>query len=288
VRHAHQAIRQGDLDYGRQLLKTTTSYCIACHTRHDQGPELPTFTLDPRVETLRPIERAELFAATLQFDKALAEYRAILSGDARAHWLDWQQALRHALAITVRVKRSAELAGKIVELVLAQPSVPAFMKGNAASWAESIARWKSEPKRGSSTDEELQAEMERLLDEAQRSQRYPADRAADILYLRASAAAHELLRRAPDDVAAVGAIRVLGMAYDVLSDPPLWPMHEIYYEACVRKQPHTPIAEECYRRYEEAIYFGYSGSGGTFIPEDVSATLKELKELARLGARSTP
>jgi len=37
---------------------------------------------------------------------------------------------------------------------------------------------------------------------------------------------------------------------------------------------------DCYRRYEQSIFFGYTGSAGTGLPEDVRNKLKELKNLA--------
>jgi hypothetical protein len=57
-------------------------------------------------------------------------------------------------------------------------------------------------------------------------------------------------------------------------------LHEFYYEACVRKAPKKPIAQSCYSRYEESIYAEYSGSGGTFLPDDVQAKLTELRAIA--------
>jgi hypothetical protein len=285
LRHALQALEHGDVDYGKQLLGMTASHCIACHTRHERGPDLQDFELDPRVEALSRIERAELFAATRRFDRALEVYRAILAGDAAAHWLDWERALHDALTIAIRVKQSPDLAAGIVRLVLAQPAAPLFMKQNAQRWSESISRWKTEPAPARATERELQLEMRRLIDEARASQKYPADRGADILFLRASAAAHNLLQRSLEGEQAAEAIHVLGIAYDVLNDPPLWPMHEIYYEACIRQAPHTPIAGDCFRRYEETVYVGYSGSGGTFIPEDVRATLVQLRRLAAPDSR---
>jgi len=58
------------------------------------------------------------------------------------------------------------------------------------------------------------------------------------------------------------------------------PWHEVYYETCVRQKPHTSLAKSCYAAYESSIHFGYSGSGGFTLPEDVQASLNELKALA--------
>ena len=57
-------------------------------------------------------------------------------------------------------------------------------------------------------------------------------------------------------------------------------LHELYYEACVRRAPHTTTSAECFRRFEESIYFGYSGSGGVSLPDDVRKNLAELRDLS--------
>jgi mono/diheme cytochrome c family protein len=279
IDHALQALRRGDPEYGKYALRRTTSYCIACHTR-GEGPELPALPTGPRVAKLSPIERAELYAATRQFDRALDLYREVLAGDAAASWLDWERAMHHALAIAVRVKRSPEVTGDIVRIVLAQPAAPEITRRAARSWARSVRSWQAEEPADLATGRQLEAELERLLDEAERVQAYPADRAADVLYLRASEIAHRLLERSPGARQTALAVRALGLAHDVMNEPALWPMHEVYYEACIRSSPHTPIAEECYGRYEQAVYAGYSGSGGTFLPDDVREELAQLKRLA--------
>jgi hypothetical protein len=57
----------------------------------------------------------------------------------------------------------------------------------------------------------------------------------------------------------------------------------MYYETCIRRAPHTGISEKCFQRYEANVYFGYTGSGGTSIPEDIAAVMKELKDLSKPG-----
>jgi hypothetical protein len=57
-------------------------------------------------------------------------------------------------------------------------------------------------------------------------------------------------------------------------------MHELYYEACVRELPHSSLAKRCYERYEQSVYVGYTGSGGTNIPDELQVILSELKKLA--------
>jgi hypothetical protein len=179
----------------------------------------------------------------------------------------------------VRVRKDPSAGGKLVAMVIAEPSAPVFLKARAVRWRDSIEKWKAEPPVRTMNGEQTWAKTKRLLREASEMQNYPADHSADVLFLRVSAAAHDTLSLAPDGPHAAEALHAAGVAYEALGEPALWPLHEIYFEACVRQAPHTAIAAICYKRYEESVYFGYSGSGGMSIPPDVERTLRELRAL---------
>jgi hypothetical protein len=71
-----------------------------------------------------------------------------------------------------------------------------------------------------------------------------------------------------------------GLCYDVLKTYQLGELHEIYFESCIRSAPHSSLAQTCYRRYEQSIYDGFTGSAGTDIPDDIEDKLQTLEALA--------
>src|SRR6185437_5128722 len=129
-------------------------------------------------------------------------------------------------------------------------------------------------------EEDWYGEAQRLYQAALTATKYYHDRSSDILYLRFSLAAHELLTRFPNGKHTGDALLLAGTAYELLDDWLISPLPGLYFEACVRKMPHSEIAHQCYVRLEEGIYFGYTGSAGTDVPEDVRKTLRELRRLA--------
>jgi len=160
------------------------------------------------------------------------------------------------------------------------PSLPEFERANLLKWQQAIAAWKKEPVIKVNSQAGYAAEMKRLLREAGRAQLYPSDHSAEIQYLRASAAAHDVLRVGGDAKLNAQALRAAGAAYEVLANPTFWPIHELYYEACIRQVPHTDLALECYSKFEESVYFGYTGSAGTQVPPQIAQRLTDLKTLA--------
>ncbi len=280
--HAYKTLKWGHRAYARGVLKSMTGYCIACHTRNGSGPSFQSASLSPAIRSLKTLERADYFASTRQFDQALESYGKIVadpSGPENRHF-DWERAIRSSLAIAVRVKKDPDRALEIVNRVLAAPKAAYFLKEEASAWKKSLLAWKEEGAAKPQTEEGYYAQAVKLIAEAKSAQKYPADRSADMLYLRASSAVHDLLSFAPQGVHATDALFLAGLCYEVLNDLNLWDQHEFYYLACILKSPRTEISQQCFKHYEQSIYLGYTGSGGTHLPKEIRERLKELEQLS--------
>lgn len=282
VKHAYRAIKAGHVEYAKGVLRHATGFCISCHTRNDQGPEFPTLELSPKVASLSQVEKAELLAALRRFDQALDEFEKVVGNAklAKERPIEWGKAVQRAFMISTRVKRDPERTLAIANKVLGLQEIPAFYREYVSTWKQSAEEWKKSGEKKIESESALYKEASRLMEEARQKQAWPLDRSADILYLRASATVHDLLARFPKGEYSGKALLLAGNAYEVLEDRLASPLPEMYYEACIRQSPHSALGEECYLRLEQNVHFGYTGSGGVFIPEDAVKVLEELKTIA--------
>ncbi len=281
---AYKTLKWGHRVYARESLKSMSNYCLACHTRNSQGPSFQSINApSAALAQLQPYEKANFLAATRQFDQALTEYEKIIAEPASLERrpFQWERAMRSALAIAVRVKKDPARALSIVEKVLGAPQAAFYLKEQATQWKSSIEAWKKEPTARPQTEEGFYAQAVKLIGEAQALQQYPADRSADILYLRASSVVHDLLGFAPKGTRVSDALYLAGLSYEVMRDLNLWDQHEYYYLACILNSPHSEKARQCYRHYEQSVYLGYTGSGGMNLPAEVKRKLNELELLSR-------
>ena len=285
VDRAYLEIKRGNWNYGRTVLKAVTGYCIACHTRNSWGPNVVgTGGLEPDfIKSLNPMGKGTFYAATRQFDRALEEFEKIISDHhfQKSYSLDWERAVRQSLTIAVRVKQDPARALSIADRVVSNLNVPYYLREEAEKWKKSLKEWQSESSRDFQTEEGAFAEVKRLMALARSFQEFPADRSADMLYLRASSVIHFLLRKFPTGKYVGEAYYLLGYSYEALRDMEIWNLHELYYSACIHQSPHTELAKSCYKSYEASVYAGYSGSGGMFVPDEIKQELGELEKLAR-------
>jgi hypothetical protein len=223
----------------------------------------------------------EFYAATRQFDRALEHFTKLISGGtaaAIAPW-DWQRSVEQAMAIAIRVKRDPSSAEGIIQSAMASNLGPKSFHQDLQQWKTSVADWKQEKSKTDSsswTESKLYSTGKSLIEKAQKVQKYPLDRSADVLFLRGSSYLHDLLERFPKSAHLAQAMMYLGQAYEVLDPRPTDYLHKAFYEACIRKAQHTPVAMNCYRRYEQSTFFGFSGSSGTHLPQDIRDKLIEL------------
>ncbi len=286
TKRAYRAIKNGHVEYGKGILRASTGYCIACHSRNASGPDFPTITLSPNAESLSRFERAQLLAATRQFDGAIDLLAGLAKdeGYAKERPLEWNRAVKQAMTLAVRVKEDPDRALAILE-ESGKVNPIQFVRQDAESWKRSLNEWKKEKGKPANTEAALHRKAKQLMDQAKTIQAFPVDRSADVLYLRATALLHEQLRVAPKGKLAPEALFLLGKSYEVLGDLQSEPWHELFYESCITQRPHSPLARSCYDAYESSIHFGYSGSGGFSVPEDVQAMLNELRTLAAAPAK---
>ena len=132
---------------------------------------------------LEPTEKADLYVATRQYDRALDILTEALDQpvDFYKNPYEHERALRKYLAITIRVKKDPAAAIHTIDKFLKHQDLPYYLARNAQSWRKSLQDWLDESK----TKQPSLAQAQRLIEKARRLQSTPNERAGDIEYLRA-------------------------------------------------------------------------------------------------------
>jgi hypothetical protein len=271
---------RGQTEFARSQLLTATSFCAACHTRIWVDKDFED--VERQVKTLRVSdrERADLYAATRQFDSALALYERVLRGKVQGEegYYAWTHAARSALRITVRVKNSPDALAKLIASLEARTDLPSDLRDYVAGWRSDLTEWQAEKTDASKlSPPELVKKARELIGHVDGKFDYELP---DIPQLRATQYLHEALSRDANGKHRAEALFLLGLAYSGPQDPLLWELDGLYFEACVRENPRTEIARRCFKRLQNELYLGYSGSAGTNLPSDELERLAALRKIA--------
>jgi tetratricopeptide (TPR) repeat protein len=292
VADMNEAVRQLDLGnrrFARQLLRNSTSYCIACHTRTDEGRKNLNLSMTSDVSALRALDRAEYHMALRDFDAALGDFERVLnSPDSQIESPQaMEQAAEKTLAVTVRVKQDPVASRKVIDKIINSTWAPVYLKLNATAWRTAIDEWSKEKPVANRTPSQQLLRAKNLLARGWRfSSSSPQSRAGLVYFLRASSILHDLLGNPSKNPAYGEGLYYAGLAAESLRDINLWTLQDAYYEACIRKQPYTTMAKKCYLRLEALQLSAYADADGAYVPAHVKDHLRELRGLAEKGEGS--
>ncbi len=274
---------EGDRETVAMRVRTLVSLCVTCHARERAAADFDDVRRAVDSLSLSPFERAQYLAATRQFDAAVAAYRALLAAQPKSEreLLEYSRALRDALALEVRVKDDAKAAAALLDEVEKRKELPPFLLRSVGAWKRDVAAWQKEKFDASkATPEALFKKAQALLEKADGKRTLLADDSTDVVYLRASGYLNLALALNPKLAARGEALYLLGLCAAALKSPLLWDVDLLYFEACVRENPRTRLAQKCFQQLSERVYFGFTGSAGTNIPEDEAERLAALRKLA--------
>lgn len=260
-------------------LLRTTAYCIGCHTRAAGG--VASIEIDPDFGKgqFSSLDKAEFYAATRQFPKAIEQYEAVLNDPwfGRKYPHRWERAAKKMLAITVRVEQKPRLALELLAKIRDSQAAPESLKRDTEIWRGAVKSWLEEAPAAM----DLEA-VKRLYQKGDdRTLKTGSKDAGLIEFLRGSAATHDLLQN--KDAADYGEILFFaGLTSERLAGFNLGTLHDIYYEACIRRQPHSELAKRCYDRFRaQLLASGITDFDALEYPDDVIERMDELNRLAR-------
>jgi len=272
---AKQRFDEGKSGYALWRLKSASSHCVSCHTRHEVPMEFSDDSV--RLGLLSPIERGEFFLATRQFQRAKETFKqAVLDPEGEPIRMS---ALRNWLLVFTRVQPNPNAALTELTHMLAKTTMRSYDREEIQSWIVSLRRWKGE---GKKFDIPVLKRAENLIRQAVGGGDPISARIGTVELLRATAMLHTLLEG--NEVLGEGdrgyALYLLGLCYSELPSFFVVELPEMFLEQSVREVPSSETAQKAFAKYREVVTLGFTGSGGTRIPDDVLLKFKELHDIA--------
>ena len=298
--HGAAMLKAGHRAYARNILRGVSASCVACHSRMPGlefgAPSAPTAASVELMKTLPSEEKLQYLSATRRFDEAVQEAEELLKNKSlRAKDpIAWEKSVRQGIALLVRVKENPELAMGWLERLLTDPDTPEFLRIDARAWMRSLKQWKQEtsqqltPKKSTETEASLWKKIDSLQKKARAEQAYPADRSADMDWMRVASLLTRFFREYPSSPRIADALLLQGTTEEALRSNEAWGLSESFYTACIRVSPHSETARKCYRSLEEKVLLGWTGSAGVDVPEDVEMRLGELRSLSAPEKNAPP
>ncbi|MEQ1878498.1 MAG: hypothetical protein ABL958_17790 [Bdellovibrionia bacterium] len=241
---AIQLMEQGKWAQGKRQMLGATRNCIACHSLRP-GPSRLSFKVD--LSGLKPLQQADYYAATRQFEQAIINYEKALTDEkwAAANEEKWNQAFQRLLALTVRVRNSPSLSMELISRFFDSKTYPQGLKPVAWTWRAHTKEWRIEK----SVKGDLLKKASELIAKADELQAKTQDPVGLILYLRASGMLHTFLISSGNSQNQE-ALYLAGKSAEGLLHLNFWTYPEDYYRACTAIDRATSWKKACEERLQ--------------------------------------
>ncbi len=271
----------GSKQFARYMLQSSFQMCISCHTRDKSGVEL---FLNSEIKDNNSMEYGEFLLATRQFTKArnLFERKVADYPGNSLSPVDLRNSLMSLAVLYARVQPDPKRAGKVFGEFVKRRDVPRYLKSDLRAWIADFRNWQKvgvEPKKNAS-QKELLSMAKNLLRSDDLSLVADFGRKFQVRRLRASVLLHRLLELPGNSPQKGEALYLLGLLYNRLQHQLFFHFDEMYFRTCIQDYQKSKIAQNCYNALERVVLDGYTGSGGTNLPNEVEVDLMRLKRLA--------
>lgn len=265
LQKADENFQAGWTEYSRWQLVKTTNYCLECHTRMRDGPSFNPENSTRDYFTRMPVpSRIEFLISFRQFEPALKLSMEKLSVDQEDKQVDVDsdRIARLGLLVALQYMQDREKTQKLINVIKQNKDLPDYLKKSNRLWQHSLDRWDENDR----------------LDQLPKIRAFVNRRTSEVDDLIAIPALLRLLTTPLSRDELGETLYLTGKSYAAFHRGAVVPLHENYYEACVRQAPQTKWGALCYKKLSESVADSYTGSAGTRIPVDVKIRLEHLKK----------
>ena len=273
---------KGNKEYARANLRSTLGVCMSCHT---QLPAVSTrFTDENKTQVLaNPFEEAEFLFLIRNFDAAMTLYAELIRGypDNKVQPDDLEIALYRQIYYYVRVARYLKGLSIALRRDSENKQLPQRLQDQIAGFIAAVDAVK-DAKYPQFTDAQV-AEL-RSYAQAQLGENVDGDFSLDspanvIAALQFSSVLYEYLNENPQTPLKPDIYYWLSFGERRYLYQSMHSLPDLYLKQCVLDYPKNPVAKQCLAEYEDIITVSFTGSGGTFIPDDVAQELDTMRRL---------
>ena len=270
VEDANTRFKEGERGYALWQIKSFSQYCISCHTRL-KGAEFPNPSFDEQFlsEIKDPLVIADYLLASRQFERAAAAFLSI----AKKSEIPYERDRMLAKWLTIKVRVGQNPTVILEELRNYKNGRKLSRRENSELflWEQGLKRW----------EKDAQTPIENLLQSGLNKEQQISGGGV-IELLRVTATIHRELNEGTTLHAKNEAekLLLLAQAYRELPGYFMYELPEMLLERAIRLQADTELARKSFLLLREILIGAYSGSGGTYLPDDVKLHLRELEDIA--------
>ncbi|MDC1175327.1 hypothetical protein OAT67_08015 [Bacteriovoracaceae bacterium] len=298
LKHTKETFDSGNKVFARTRLKATTQICMTCHSQLERGASR---NIKKKLESVTrgsfssDFDYADFLYLTRNFNKAEVYYRNEIRNrieknkrlrkiqkSKEAHFLDYtiEKSIKRLITLHTKINYNPQKAIDVMKDYKNNKNLAKKLREDIEEWEVALKEWSKNDYRGKFTSRK---QVESFLTKNLRSLDVSSlsDGSEDMTLLVASGALYRYLNRYPKSDIAPELLYWISVVDQQLNFNYLYSLSGMYLKECITQYSKSPFAKKCLAKYKDDIEFGYSGSGGTFIPKEERDEIKRLESVIK-------
>ncbi len=277
------AFNKGKKGYAHWRLKETTTLCLDCHTRLPEAHASSFQDGTLQIEQKRFSDQYNLGIAQLivrKYSDAKATFTRVIEDRLlKGQHNELINPFKQIVLIHTKVQKDAEQIEVFLEHYINKKNFPTAEKEVLKTWSARLKKWKGNKylKTIPSSDGEMTHFLNEVMSPLFKKDVYVGNYDIDLLY--SYGILSNFLFENPTSKLTPEIVYWLGLTEKNLKRENYFGSGDLFLKQCIRRYSKHPIAKKCFAEYEESVEFDFTGTGGTFIPDDIQDELDELEKL---------
>jgi hypothetical protein len=267
----------------QERLKALTALCSSCHSQLPETVAQNAFGGAIGKESRSHFESDFAYANYLfimrKFTEAVHYFELTMkSRVGKSLDNEFYVSIRRVLSIYTKMNFNPDSAIAFLKQYQMEKNLNKMARTSINEWVDALEKWKNyDPSKMGSIHDFI----EKYLVPLESSGAKIKSGSKDITLLIASGVLSKYLTEHPKTDETPEILYWLAVAERRLSSTYFFSLNDLYLKDCIILYPKSSYAKKCYQEYEDNITFGYSGSGGTDIPQEEKRELERLKRVLK-------
>lgn len=273
--HARESFQSGNFSFSQNLVKSAVNRCFQCHMQNYENKQWESPVDPKKLKFLSAREKVDLLIAIRNFKEALNTLEKYLVREevVKNAPFEFENILKKYLVVSISVQQDPKKTINLLDDIRKKNKLPEHI----ARWVNNTTDALKQPVDNNPKDPLAYAR--KLLNAGDLKKEYEFDLNALVESLRAARILRKFNRESsPSKKQLAESYYLLGLAYQNISEPSLWDLHENYFERCIGANPHSQMAKKCFKKFEDSVELRHTGSSGTHYPLRTKMMLKHLRE----------
>ena len=277
------SVKENNYNFAQKRLKAMTSLCISCHSQLSEASSKNSFGKEVSLTDRNAFESDYAFANYLYLvrkfgDSEIYFRKAAEEALAKSQLSILLDSLRKLLSLYTKVEFDYKKASSFIGSFKDDKRLPLLAKNSLLEWGKSLETFEKLKTNSKSSPKEF---IEKYLAPLEQSKLGQSETNHDVRYLVGAGVLTKFATSNPKSKLMPEILYWLAVADKNLSHNYFFSLSDLYLKDCVTSYSKSPFARKCYELYEENVQFGYSGSGGTDIPDGEKRELQRLKSFLK-------